>query len=444
MGSIFARGNRLYAKAKGVDGKWRQLPTDFVVGEEAKARKWVAGLDEKVDATRAAGATGELLTLRAYAKPWIAKREQLALDWRNDEQRLRTHVFPALGNLRLNEIRPRHLTELFEKIRAEKKIAPRTIYNVYSVLSALFRDARLADLIEQTPCILTSYQLGPLVDKDSTQRGNAVFGRDEIEKLIGDSRIPIDRQLVYAFGALAGLRHGEIAGLRWHHYDAAKEPLGQLTIATSYNKGHTKTGVTRRVPAHAVLAAMLAGWKLHGWREMVGRDPAPDDLIVPLPHDEPNKRARTNPRAGGMRSDGDSRIRLIGDLDTLELRHRRGHDLRATFITLAEDDGADPNILAKLTHTARGRSAYSGYSRTQWDTLCREVAKLKIARVSRGNIIALPLKLAVGDTTPRDQSGSIADFGAALVQSKKTLAITASKTWGWRDSNPHALANKGF
>jgi hypothetical protein len=28
------------------------------------------------------------------------------------------------------------------------------IYNIYSVISAMFRDAKLADLIEQSPCAL--------------------------------------------------------------------------------------------------------------------------------------------------------------------------------------------------------------------------------------------------------------------------------------------------
>jgi hypothetical protein len=60
----------------------------------------------------------------------------------------------------------------------ERNLAQRTIYNIYTVASALFRDAKLADLIEQSPCILDERQLGPLVDKDPEWRNAAVFARD--------------------------------------------------------------------------------------------------------------------------------------------------------------------------------------------------------------------------------------------------------------------------
>lgn len=63
----------------------------------------------------------------------------------------------------------------------------------------------------------------------------SVFTRSEAEQLISDLRPPVDRQLVYAFGLLAGLRTGETAALSWRHYEAAAEPLGRLTVALSYN-----------------------------------------------------------------------------------------------------------------------------------------------------------------------------------------------------------------
>ena len=51
----------------------------------------------------------------------------------------------------------------------------RTIYNISTVVSALFRDATLPDLIAQSPGILDERQLGPLVDKDPAWRNAAVF-----------------------------------------------------------------------------------------------------------------------------------------------------------------------------------------------------------------------------------------------------------------------------
>jgi integrase len=73
---------------------------------------------------------------------------------------------------------------------------------------------------------------------------------------------------MYAIKAIAGLRHGEAAGLRWRHYDPDLEPLGRLLVATSYDTGRTKTDVTRRVPVHPTLAKILAAWKLSHWERL--------------------------------------------------------------------------------------------------------------------------------------------------------------------------------
>ncbi|HET9625886.1 MAG TPA: hypothetical protein VFP84_31210, partial [Kofleriaceae bacterium] len=123
------------------------------------------------------------------------------------------------------------------------------------MIAAMFRDAAIEGKIEQTPCILTKHQLGPLVDSDPEWRAGAVFMRDEAEQMISDVRIPADRRVVYAFGLLAGLRPGESAAVRWRHYNASTAPLGKLTIAVAFNsrknkvKG-TKTEAVRYVPVH--------------------------------------------------------------------------------------------------------------------------------------------------------------------------------------------------
>jgi len=75
-------------------------------------------------------------------------------------------VLPHIGDLPIAEVRARHLIDVFHKLRTDPNLslAPRSIYNIYSVVSAVFRDAKLADLIEQSPCVLDERHLGPLID----------------------------------------------------------------------------------------------------------------------------------------------------------------------------------------------------------------------------------------------------------------------------------------
>src|ERR1700733_14236816 len=111
-------------------------------------------------------------------------------------------------------------------------------------------------------------ELPAKVDKDPEWRTSATYTTREVEQLISDPRIPVERRVQYALKALAGLRHGEVAGLRWRHYDATLEPLGRLVIATSYDTGRTKTEVTRRVPVLQLLAKILAAWRVSHWQRI--------------------------------------------------------------------------------------------------------------------------------------------------------------------------------
>lgn len=212
-------------------------------------------------------------------------------------------------------------------------------------------------------------------------------------------------------------------------------------MALSYNtrknraKG-TKTEVSKHVPVHPVLAAMLAEWKLGGWSAMMGRTPEPDDLIVPLP---PEAAARRRTREGEpFRGSDYSYKRWIDeDLPALGWRHRRHYDMRATFITLALEDGADRDIIeSRVTHTKKRRSAFDGYNRgEQWARTCTEVAKLRIVRSARaGEIVALPAAAVTGSG-----SGVEIENGTPrhnLVTVSVSCRDRETKSWRRRESNP--------
>jgi len=421
--------------------------------------------DEIASRVRSATAKGEImvgpLTVRQWAEIWIRERRKLDLDWLNDESRLRHHVLPVIGDMPIANVRTRHIIELFHGIRANKErpVAQRTVHTIYSTVAAMFRDAKLADKTEQTACCLTEKQLGPLVDKNPEWRSTAVFSRDEAETIISCPKIPFDRRVCYALELLAGVRTGEVAALRWRHYDPTKKPLGELLVAFAYStrksrvKG-TKTESVKHIPVHPTLAAMLAEWKLGGWAAMMGRHPEPDDLIVPIPPEHAARRlTRTGEAFRGHDYAGWCWRR--DDLPALGWRHRRHYDMRATFITLVLEDGADPHLIeTRVTHTKKRRSAFDGYNRgLQWERTCAEVAKLKITRRSagRGEVIALPVaagaegtetvtepaETAAGDASrysvrysPRKDEGSHAKI---LPHAERARAQGAPRRSEWRN-----------
>lgn len=365
----------------------RRVQRSLKTKDEGEARKMLRDLSRRLQAGESVSSGP--LTVRAWAQKWLQARSSLR-SYKNDEVAVRLHVLPHIGSLKLADVRVSTLIALAATWRASGR-APKTIRNIYATVQAMFRDALRHDLLDLNPCVLDKRDLGEVVDKDPEWRSTALFERGEVQQLLTDERIPRDRQVFYAIAALAGMRHGETAGRRWRHYHPERKPLGCLEISTSY-EGRTKTKKVRYMPVHPALAAVLAEWRLHGWEAMMGRQPSPDDLIIPFPPDEPGQYGRPHPRAGGMRSHHDAYKRLVNkDLPALGLRHRRAHDFRRSFISWARNDGADRDILERATHGRRGRGAIDDYTTIEWETLCREVGKLRLELPTPGAEI-IPLR----------------------------------------------------
>ncbi len=387
MSSIYPKGKTIYFRVK-VDGKWLGVPSDFKVGQERQAKALLA----KIDARQGAGEElsleefGPVTVDRFYEKKWIKDRESEVQTWTNDETVMRLHVLPTLGAKRIDEVTVGDVLKLIKSWRARKgdaKMAPRSVYTAYSTLCAFFRDAALAELIGTSPCMLTKRQLGPKVDAEAEWRPTAKFGRDELEALISDERVPLDRRVVYALQGIGAMRNGESSGLHWRNCDADPElkPLGMMFVAFSYGRALPKGDVCRPVPIHPTLAAILAEWKLHGWAKMMGRKPGPDDLVVPLPPHAVCK-------SGRWRKKGYTWDRLQEDLEALGLRHRRGHDLRRTMISLARSNGAVKDILNRATHKPP-KEVIEGYTTFEWPVVCAEVLKLNVQRRPTGQVLSL-------------------------------------------------------
>ena len=442
MGSVYARGRKLWIRFKGPDGKWTQSKSDYYVGQEREARELLDEVEERIAAgSKYQDGSQGPVTVERYAARWIKDRQRDVADWKTDELRLRLHILPNIGPLPVHLVRPRHIKAVVDVVKDAGR-APRTVRNVYSVLCAMFRDMMIEGLIRVSPCVLTVRHLGEIVDKDPEWRATAIFSRDELASLIYDLAIPWDRRVEYALKGLAAVRHGEAAGARWKHYDPTLEPLGRLIVAKSY-RGRTKTKQTRFMPVHPALAVILAEWKLEGWPEMMGRTPTPEDLIVPMPPEDALRRVNA-PNSEGMRSRNYSWKQLTKkDLPALGFRHRRGHDLRRTLISLAIGDGARKDLLNLCTHGPPKKEGIDAYITLGWEPLCAEVKKLNFKRPARtDDVVVLPSAVG-GDVHPSDGSDNTG-FATFLATSPENIegSHEVSRCRDW-DSNPDAGATRG-
>jgi integrase len=418
-GSVFRRKNKLWLKVKTPDG-WKNVRTPFHVGEEKNARALLSRVRDRLIAGEELG-DGELgrVTVRRWAKQWCDSRRETIENAAGDEANLRLHVLPEIGDMPLEEVRPRHTAALVRKWTAEG-YAARTIRNVYYAMKAMFRDAAVDGLIDSNPCILGRAQLPEIVDADPEWRATAIYSRSELQTLIRDPRLPRDERVVHALLGLAGLRLGEMCGLRWRMLSLDMLPLGRIVVARSYMKRGTKTKAVRWMPIHPTLSRVLRDWFERGWESVIGRPPEPDDLVVPTPPPSRGKGRRTP--AGQMRTKSYVEKHFWKQLDALGLAHRRVHDLRRTFISLAREDGADKDLLRRGTHQPP-KDVMELYTTVEWRKLCEEVGKLR-----------LPLQ-APGKTKPAaNRAGGL---GTPLgTPDELLLEARGVRKWRRRESNP--------
>ena len=481
MASIYARGDVLWMKFKNKAGKPECRSTGYRVGQEAQARELAAEVERQATIERASAlpatppatiprsrvtkalrdvlpmpetadaaptqntmtegialarigepaGPGEL-TVCVYGEEWLLRRADLA-SYRDEITRLRLHIFPLIGHMAIAAVRPRHIRDLVNAIKAKdstsqrtkgEKLAPRTVRLVFATLRVMFKSAVIDEHIAASPVFLEKGVLPKNVDKDPEWRPTAVFEREELIALVSDPRIMDYRRVFYGFEGIAGVRHSEAAALRWRDYHDKHEPLGKLIVSRSGEKKRTKTQHTREIPVHPSLAFVLTAWRATGWAEKYGRQPTPDDLILPT---EKNK----------IRKASNTLKDFKKDLVRVGFRRRRGHDLRRTFVSLTQADGGRPEVLRHLTHPG-DRDVYNDYTSWPWRVICEEILKMRLPLPGMATPVADGGTNESGSSPTSDSNESgAAPTGAAASASaidRDFVAPTASAVAGYSPS----------
>lgn len=167
------------------------------------------------------------LTVARYIDGWVKDREQCGkASAAAERQRLEKYVKPSMGSLLLAEVTPLQVRDFVRELRANRGRAARTQIHVYRTLKQMFKSARIEGLITVNPCELEHGELPAKRDADPEWRSQATYTVREVEQLISDVEIPVERRLMYALKAIAGLRHGEL------------RPCAGATLTTAPSRSH--------------------------------------------------------------------------------------------------------------------------------------------------------------------------------------------------------------
>jgi integrase len=215
-------------------------------------------------------------TLREYASDWLTHYVAVATKPRTQElyaSMLQRHVYPVLGDKRLDEIEREDIRRLLAekaesryeakkhvgKNRAEKvyaveqrKYKRSTLRNILAPLREMFNQAVQDGKIPQNPAIGFGKMLSKMKDADDTGKRVQIFTEAELKHLLSTAEraFPYDADIVTTL-AWTGMRGGEVFGLQWGDIDF-KNGFIEVRRTVGYRKGQLwagspKSGKARRV-----------------------------------------------------------------------------------------------------------------------------------------------------------------------------------------------------
>lgn len=225
------RGNHEGSIYQMSNGKWRGQVT---VGYKSDGRPLRLGFIEntrervarKIAAASASYLGGERFTddknlrVQEYAEFWLIHVKRLEVcektyDWY--EGLLRTHIFPAIGEMPLGAVSPQHIQELLNQL-SHKKFSTRLIEGVRTTLKQIFQFACINNLVKNNPVQQTIIPRPKAAIRASNRKIKVITPEKRCALIEALKTEPVLRPAVLTL-LLTGMRVGELLALQWKHID---------------------------------------------------------------------------------------------------------------------------------------------------------------------------------------------------------------------------------
>ena len=193
-------------------GARRQQTSTHDTRREAQA--WLA---QRVQELRAGEAYDSKITTGEYLASWLAGSQDLRASTRAEYARhVDAHFIPALGHMRLLDLRAHHIEAMFTSIAAqnparERPIGPTTMRRIYATLNSALNVAVRRDLVRRNPATTVTL---PRAASDPASAWTPEIAQQFLDAIRDDHL-----WLLYRLLMLTGLRRGEAIGLRWSDVD---------------------------------------------------------------------------------------------------------------------------------------------------------------------------------------------------------------------------------
>ena len=156
------------------------------------------------------------MTFEEYALRWLDRQTKYAPSTLGFYRRSLEAVYPYIGSIKLNRLRPIVLEQLLMELRKRtfrgQPIQETTVQKYLSVISAVLSDAKRNEIIQKNPARMVDLP-------DTTQRVQRIpTDREAADFLNTIANIEDPYKTFYALAIYTGCRRGELCALKWSDF----------------------------------------------------------------------------------------------------------------------------------------------------------------------------------------------------------------------------------
>lgn len=323
------------------DGRWcATITTDHgrrkhFLGKtrEQVSHKLTAALKARDDGLRI---IDEHQTVAQFLNTWLVDKVRPSArpaTSRGYESKIRVHIVPAIGGVKVARLTPQRLQLLFNE-KLASGLSPRTIHHLRAILRAALADAVKWGLATRNAADLVD---PPRVPHEEVRALSPAEAQSMLFAVEGDRL-----EALYSVALALGLRQGEALGLRWEDIDLDG---GTLRVSQSLQRidkafqfVEPKTSRSRRTLAlPSIASAALRAHRTKQLQERLAAGPMWEE------HGLVFARANGKPLHGSNVTREFQRM-----LERAGLRRLRFHDMRHACASLLIAQGVHPRVVMEV------------------------------------------------------------------------------------------------
>ena len=216
----------------GYEGERRKYHNKTINGSRKEAQAY---LTEKLhEKNQGLTINPAKITVSEYMDKWLntsAKgsiREKTLLDY---EDRIRLYVTPAIGNVKLTDLKSEQVQQLYNDMQEVKGLSARTVRYVHSILNSAFNQAVAWDYITSNPVEKKRIKLPKQTKKEMK------YLTPEQARQFMDAAVYSEHKALFNLLLVSGMRPGEALGLKWQDVDFDNK---RVTVRRVLSRVHGK------------------------------------------------------------------------------------------------------------------------------------------------------------------------------------------------------------